>query len=55
MTARGPDGRSLVIEVTVTNLTHGQVRLAIDAPREVTILRTELLNPPGEEFGDGID
>jgi carbon storage regulator CsrA len=41
-----PGGRDVV--VTVVDLSHapGKVRLGIDAPPEVTIVREELLPPP---------
>jgi carbon storage regulator len=33
------------IRITVVKLEGGQVRLGIEAPSDLTILRTELLNP----------
>ena len=44
------------ITVTVVEVDRGKVRLAFAAPRDVSILRQELLNRgnPSDEFSDGI-
>ncbi len=40
------------IIVRVVEIGRGKVRLAIDAPRHVSIMRTELLSGEGENAGD---
>ncbi|KEH89016.1 carbon storage regulator [Clostridium novyi A str. BKT29909] len=37
------------IEITIVNLDNGSVKVAIDAPKEVTILRKELYKEVEEE------
>ena len=37
------------IEITIVNVADGNVKIAIAAPREVTILRKELIKQVGEE------
>jgi carbon storage regulator len=37
------------IVITVTDIDRGKIRLGIDAPREVSIVRSELLAPPEEK------
>jgi carbon storage regulator len=36
------------IRVTIVRVEHGRVRLGIDAPRDVVIVREELLNTPDQ-------
>lgn len=42
-----PDGRT--IDVTIGDIDRNKTRLLFDAPRDIRIMRTELLEPPGAD------
>jgi carbon storage regulator len=40
------------ITITVTKISRGQVGLAIDAPRDIKVLREELIGTPPKQRGN---
>jgi carbon storage regulator len=41
------------VKITVVAVERNQVRIGIEAPREVAIVRSELMDPRREDVGDG--
>ena len=37
------------IKITIIEMDRGKVRIGIEAPKEVAIMRSELVQPPGKE------
>ena len=41
------------IKITVVDIRHGQIRIGIDAPKDVPIVRSELLDKDGKDTRNG--
>jgi carbon storage regulator len=41
------------IKITVVDIARGQIRIGIDAPRDVSIVRSELLDKNGKDTRNG--